>query len=74
MKHLFLIQKTLSWSPRFKQALKNVIVEADDYEQANRILMERYFDWSVSMYWPIVKDWKKHPDITYAYINLQYRD
>jgi hypothetical protein len=53
---------------------KNVIVTADDFEQARRFLTEDFPEWAVSMYWPWTPGHREHPDITYTYINRQWRD
>jgi len=51
-KFIFLIQKTVSWYPRWKQKIKWVEVHAEDVKDAYNKIGINFSDWEVSMFWP----------------------
>jgi hypothetical protein len=52
-KYVFHLQKTVSWTPRFRLATKRLEVEAADslnaFDKIASYLQDR---WEVSMFWP----------------------
>lgn len=52
-KFKFFLVKTVSWTPRYKQAKKNLTIEAEDSVAAYKFIGETYPDWEVSMFWPV---------------------
>jgi hypothetical protein len=50
----FFLVRTVSWSPRFVQRRKQVIMVADNLLDARQTIQQEYPEWQVSMCWPIV--------------------
>lgn len=48
----FYLIKTVSWTPRFKQLKRTLVVSALDSADARQVVSEKYPDWEVSMFWP----------------------
>lgn len=51
-KFIFLIQKTVSWVPRFRQNTKWLEVHATDLMSAREKVYAQFVGWDVSMFWP----------------------
>jgi hypothetical protein len=52
-KYVFHLQKTVSWTPRFRLATKRLVVEAANTDNAfDKIASYLKDRWEVSMFWP----------------------
>ena len=50
---MFYLVKTVSYSPRFKQLKKTVVINAENTAAARKSVEVQYPDWQISMFWPI---------------------
>jgi hypothetical protein len=53
MKFRILIQKTISWTPHFKQKIKWIYHTFDDGVFQHSTIEKDYPGWEVSMFWPM---------------------
>lgn len=49
----FVLQKTVSWFPRFRQKQLVVFVETENMTQAREQIKLTHPDWETSMLWPV---------------------